>query len=323
MVSVIQNLQSILILGTHQTTGLLKNRISELEKQLADKNAIIEFLSAQIISKPPDKTRKDSSDNYRHHSNDNDRLVTNGNNQDNASNEKSSNDGRSKEVIVVGDSMLNNLNSCRLSKSKKFEVINFPGSTSTDIVENIDKIPENQQPKSLIVHLGTNDFTKNVNLLNSVKKIVNKTKKESPDTVLRFSNIIVQKDKKNLEKLRTDTNARLKNYCAQKKLSLIDHDNIKESHPGIKKSHLNRKGNSLFAKNLLSFIESNCILDYDGDSFSEEHCVSNDPTVLQSDVEKALKDIRISNMNKLIFGHMNINSLRNKFDLSSEQVKVP
>ena len=29
-------------------TNLLKNRISELEKQLADKNAIIDFLSAQI-----------------------------------------------------------------------------------------------------------------------------------------------------------------------------------------------------------------------------------------------------------------------------------
>ena len=121
--SYIQNLQSILILGTLQTTTFtlvyLKNRISELEKQLADKYAIIEFLSAQIISKPPDKTRKDSSDNYRHRSNDNDRLVTNGNNQDVASNEKSSNDGRSKEVIVIGDSMLNNVNSRELSKSKK------------------------------------------------------------------------------------------------------------------------------------------------------------------------------------------------------------
>ena len=30
-------------------TNLLKNRISELEKRLADKNAIIDFLSAQII----------------------------------------------------------------------------------------------------------------------------------------------------------------------------------------------------------------------------------------------------------------------------------
>ena len=108
MVSVIQN--SVIL------TGLLKNRISKLEKQLADKNAIIEFLSAQIISKPSDKTRKDSSNNYRHRSNGNDRLVTNDNNQDDASNEKSSNDGRTKEVIVIGDSMLNNVNSRGLSK---------------------------------------------------------------------------------------------------------------------------------------------------------------------------------------------------------------
>ena len=101
---------------------------------------ITEFLSAQIISKPPGKTRKDSSDNDRHRSNDNDQLVTNGNNQDDASNEKSSNDGRPKEVLVIGDSMLNNVNSRGLSKSKNVEVINFSGATSTDIVENIDKI---------------------------------------------------------------------------------------------------------------------------------------------------------------------------------------
>ena len=153
--------------------------------------------------------------------------------------------------------MLNNVNSRGQSKSKNVAVINFPGATSTNNVENIDEILENQQPKSLIVQIGTNDLTNDVNLLNNVKKIVSKTKKKSPNTVLTFSNIIVRKDKKNLEKLRTDTNTRLKNYCAQKKLSLINHDNIKESHLGIKKLHLNRKGNSLFAKNLLSFIESN------------------------------------------------------------------
>ena len=49
--------------------------------------------------------------------------------------------------------------------------------------------------------------------------------------------------------------------------------------------------------------------------------MSNDTTVSQSDVKKALKDIRIGDMSKLIFGHLNISSLRNKFDLFSEQVK--
>ena len=42
---------------------LLKNRICELEKQLEDKNAIIDFLSAQIISKPFDLQKNKRSDN--------------------------------------------------------------------------------------------------------------------------------------------------------------------------------------------------------------------------------------------------------------------
>ena len=55
--------------------------------------------------------------------------------------------------------------------------------------------------------------------------------------------------------------------------------------------------------------------------FSEENCVSNYSAFSQSDAKKALKNIRISNMNKLIFGHLHINSLRNKFELLSKQVK--
>ena len=66
--------------------------------------------------------------------------------------------------------MLNNVISRGLSKSKNVEVINFPGATSTDIVKNIDKILENQLPKSLIVHVGTSDLTNDANLLNNVKK---------------------------------------------------------------------------------------------------------------------------------------------------------
>ena len=49
--------------------------------------------------------------------------------------------------------------------------------------------------------------------------------------------------------------------------------------------------------------------------------MSNDPTVSQSDGKKALKVIRVSNMNKLLFGRLNINFLGNKFDLFSKQVK--
>ena len=132
------------------------------------------------------------------------------------------------------------------------DVLNFPGATSSDVLMKTDDVL-NKKPSSLVVHVGTNDLTSDIN----VKKIVNKTNKTFPDTFLTFSNIIFRKDKKNLEKTRADTNSRLKNFCRQKKINLISNDNIKEEHLGIKKLHLNRKGNSIFAKNLLNFIEGN------------------------------------------------------------------
>ena len=85
-----------------------------------------------------------------------------------------------------------------------------------------------------------------------------KSKKNlAADTKILFSNIIYQKDRPNTDKQRNDTNARFKNFCSQKNIPLIDNGNIKEEHLGVKKLHLNRRGNSLFAKNLLGFIEQN------------------------------------------------------------------
>ena len=152
-------------------TNLLKNRISELEKQIADKNVIIDFLSAQIISKSPDLQKNNRSDNGQ---------VNNKSDYDGLPLKKSSDD-RTKNVIIIGDSMLNNVNSCGLSKSKKVEVLNFLGTTSTDIFNKMDDILEDK-PQSLIVHVGTKDLT------------------------ISFSNIIIRKDRNSLDKSRADTN---------------------------------------------------------------------------------------------------------------------
>ena len=53
---------------------------------------------------------------------------------------KSINGKATKEVIIIGDSMLNNINNKGLSKSKKDEVLNFPGATSKDIIGKIDDV---------------------------------------------------------------------------------------------------------------------------------------------------------------------------------------
>ena len=49
--------------------------------------------------------------------------------------------------------------------------------------------------------------------------------------------------------------------------------------------------------------------------------MSNASIATFSDAKKTLKNIRVSNINKFIFGHLNINSSKNKFDLLCEQIK--
>ena len=131
--------------------------------------------------------------------------------------------------------------------------MNFPSGKSEKILQKLDVIIK-EKPDDLIVRVGTDDITNNVNLLTNVKKIVNKVSKELPSTSMVFSSIINRKDKTNVQKTLPDTNARLKNFCMQKGISFIGNSGIKEFHLGKRKLDLNKKGNSAFAKNLLHHI---------------------------------------------------------------------
>ena len=81
---------------------------------------------------------------------------------------------------------------------------------------------------------------------------------------------------------------------------------------------MNRRGNSPFVKNLLGLIESKWISESQGDITISLEDVSN---VSSLDGKQVLRGIRKSNINTLVFGQLNIYSLRNKFDMLSEMIK--
>ena len=100
------------------------------------------------------------------------------------------------KIVVTGDSMLNDMNKKGLSKSDNVKVKNYPGATSEDILDKLDDLLK-VKPDCLLWHIGTNDLTNNVNLLNSVY-------------------VILVKDKKDILKKVDETNQRLKNCYKQK-----------------------------------------------------------------------------------------------------------
>ena len=139
----------------------LKSRVSTLGKQLAGKDAIIDFLLNQKVQNKIGNatfiSKVSNSDIQR------DKKPTNPNNKNSNNEEKQ----EKKKIVVTGDSMLNGVNEKGLSKSHNVKVKNYPGATSEDILDKIDDLLK-VKPDCLLVHVGTNDLTNNVNLLNSV-----------------------------------------------------------------------------------------------------------------------------------------------------------
>ena len=113
---------------------LLKSRVSTLEKQLAEKDAIIDFLLNQKVQNEIDNTtfisQVSNSDIQRDKKPMNSKIK-------NPNNEEKQ---EKKKIVVTGDSMLNGVNQKGLSKSYNVKVKNYPGATSEDILDKIDDL---------------------------------------------------------------------------------------------------------------------------------------------------------------------------------------
>ena len=109
------------------------------------------------------------------------------------------------------------------------DLLNFRGVTSAGIAAKI-YATLNEKLETIVIHVGTNDLTTDVNLQSTVKKIVIETSK----VTLSFINGVFRKDKRNTEKARADAKCRLKNFCRQKSINLLSNENKKTEHMGIK-----------------------------------------------------------------------------------------
>ena len=235
--------------------NVLKDRISCLESELKSKDTIIEFLTKQLLSSSQ-KSQMEINNNNLEETFSSNKSIINNESSDESSFKKDKTKEQKKRVVITGDSMLNGIHEKGLSKNHTVKINNFPGGTSETVLENIDETLKSK-PDCLIVHVGTNDLTNGINLLNQAKKIVKQVKKASQNTKIVFSSIITRKDRKNIDKKVSEVNSYLKNYCSQKNIDFIDNSNLKEEHLGQKKLHLNKKGNSILAKKNLKFLRSN------------------------------------------------------------------
>ena len=150
---------------------ILKNRTSNLEKELIEKDAII-----NVLLKQKNETNNNTCSVSKTVTENDEILETERGNSSPSSNSKQKREtqteplSRKKKIILAGDSMVNSISEKGLSVNLKVKIVNFPGGTSEKILGKLDEIIK-EKPDDLIVHVATNGITNNVNLLANVKKI--------------------------------------------------------------------------------------------------------------------------------------------------------
>ena len=169
-------------------------------------------------------------------------------------------------------------------------------------------------PNHFILHAGTNDL--NSDQTSAVIDLATSLKNNQHD--VSVSNITLRIDNSKPNAKQCEVNQILSKLCHERIIYIIDNSKkIKPNH-----LNLNKNDSNILSRTLINEIFNWRVFD-DNSSISIEGC--NTSVIYDinkvGDCDNTLKPVRKDNLNELIFPHLNIDSIWNKFELLSERIK--
>ena len=161
-------------------------------------------------------------------------------------------------VVVAGDSMIKYVKGWELSTGQQnVSVKSFSGATVDDMTDFL-KPTSRKHPDKLIIHVGTNDLRKSdpKTVAHKVINLAKQFKKDSNDTKIVISSLVVRNDGPALAKKVKQTNILLKSNCIINDIALLDNHNINCTHLNYRGLHLNRDGSALLQNNIANILKS-------------------------------------------------------------------
>ena len=123
----------------------MKDRISSLENHLKSKDAIIEYLTKQLLSSNSKKFQMKSNKYNLSETFNGDKSFYNNEFSDKSNMDKDKTIKEKKRVVITGDFILNGIHDKGMFKNHRVKVHNFPRGTSATILENIDQLIKSNQ----------------------------------------------------------------------------------------------------------------------------------------------------------------------------------
>jgi hypothetical protein len=154
--------------------------------------------------------------------------------------------------LIVGDSILNNLDETKLNKKNKVvKVRAFPGSSIGDMFSYIQPLIR-KKTAYIILHVGTNDAPhKSADaILDELLRLKSYILKHLPNCKIALSQPTIRNDNSRAK----DTIRNLINKLDLLNIQTIDNRNIELEQLGRRGLHLNKWGTSKLAMNYISFL---------------------------------------------------------------------
>ena len=172
--------------------------------------------------------------------------------------DKIQNDDR-KNVLILGDSILKQVEGWKLGRSTKSRthVKCFPGARVKDCYDYF-KPPLKSNPDEIIVHVGTNDLNEMCarDTAENVVNLVRWIESSVPNAKISISEITHRCDRDDMASKVAEANQIIAKFCGQQSWKLINHKNIDAKCLNRSNLHLNKKGTSFLSSNFINNIKN-------------------------------------------------------------------
>ena len=177
-------------------------------------------------------------------------------------------------------------------------------------------------PDLYIFHAGTNDLSLDKPDAEIATDIINVAESlKSTHSNVAISAIVPRAD--DFKEKAAKVNKGLISKCQEKDIPLISHDNIiPKRHLNKSKLHFSNYSNGVFVRNLKELLNKyQCLKSFRAaESVYSSSSLHNDNINFSNDLTE-IYERKIENFKNTIIGHLNINSLRNKFVFAQDLIR--
>ena len=146
-----------------------------------------------------------------------------------ANNFKGGDVGKTKPIVLIGDSTIKHIDPKKLSQ-RHVHKFSYPGKTTGEIAEAVDNIAVASDPSHVIIHTGTNNLpAKSVDsCVADTNSLVLKVKNKFPNSSIGLSSIVYREDI-NVDAKRIEVNEKVKLIAEDSNITYIDNSVIDAS----------------------------------------------------------------------------------------------